>query len=68
MTYRENRFTPNRLREQRLKAKLSLKELARRVGVAASTVSRHETGARRVLEWQLTEYATVLRLCTEDLL
>jgi len=67
MTFRET-YTPNRLREQRLAAKLSQTELAKRVGVAVSTVSRHETGARRVLEWQLAEYATALRIGTEDLL
>jgi transcriptional regulator with XRE-family HTH domain len=57
-----------RLRQARFERGLSLQALARRAGLATSTVSRLETGARRLTLAHVSGLARALDLSTDDLL
>src|SRR5262245_14963196 len=57
-----------RLRQARFERGLSLAELGERAGMTASTVSRLETGARRLTLAQVERLADALELSTDALL
>jgi DNA-binding Xre family transcriptional regulator len=57
-----------RLRQARFERGLSLAELAARAGMTASTISRLETGARRLTLAQIQRLADALELSTDALL
>ena len=60
--------TRKRVRELREQAGLSLEEVGRRAGMAASTVSRLETGARRLTLGHLAPLARALGVSADALL
>lgn len=51
---------PNRIRELRVRARLTQEELAERVGLSPSTVSRHENGSRNISPKDGASYRKVL--------
>ncbi|MDA0183166.1 helix-turn-helix transcriptional regulator [Solirubrobacter phytolaccae] len=57
-----------RLRQARFERGLSLAELGERAGLTASTISRLETGARRLTLAQVERLAAALELSTDALL
>lgn len=63
---RSNKF-PNRLRECRLAARMTLTDLAEKIGVHEATISRHETGERGMTHHQVMQYAAVLGVDCEKI-
>ena len=61
-------FKPEMLRAMRLKRKLTLKQVAARVGVDATQIQRLETGERRVTIDMLAAYCAALRISATELL
>lgn len=57
-----------RIRQARFERGLSLAELAARAGMTASTISRLETGARRLTLAQVERLAEALEVTTDELL
>ena len=57
-----------RLRQARFERGLSLAQLAERAGMTASTISRLETGARRLTLMQVERLAAALEVSTDALL
>ena len=59
---------PNRIREQRVRSRLSLKELGQLVSLSTSMVSLHERGLRRLSLSEIEAYANVFKVTTVEIL
>lgn len=58
---------PNRLRELRDRSRLTLQEVGILTGYGVSTISRHESGERKLSEEAIVKYATLYKVHTYEL-
>ena len=58
---------PNRLRELRDRSRLTLQEVSILTGYGVSTISRHESGERKLSEDAIVKYATLYKVHTYEL-
>lgn len=57
----------NRLRELRDRSRLTLQEVSILTGYGVSTISRHESGERKLSEDAIIKYATLYKVHTYEL-
>ena len=57
----------NRLRELRDRSRLTLQEVSILTGYGVSTISRHESGERKLSEEAIIKYATLYKVHTYEL-
>lgn len=57
----------NRLREYRDRSRLTLQEVSILTGIDATTISKHENGARALTEDAIKKYASLYKVETHEL-
>jgi transcriptional regulator with XRE-family HTH domain len=57
----------NRLQEYRNRARLTLQEVSILTGYSISTISKHESGARKLTEEAIQKYAALYKVKTHEL-
>lgn len=60
-------MTTNRLKELRDRSRLTLQEVSILTGYGVSTISRHESGERRLTEEAVIKYANLYKVHTYEL-
>lgn len=57
----------NRLQEYRNRARLTLQEVSILTGYSISTISKHESGSRKLTEEAIQKYAALYKVQTHEL-
>lgn len=66
-TPNEPKGTKNRIKELRIRSRLTQKELGLLVGLEESSVSRHESGERPMSGDQIAKYAGIFKVQSHEL-